>query len=326
MGTTVFLETGPARGHRYAVGGLSVLERRIREVARAGADRVIIATEPLLFPRPLPIRIEFVRVGTPPPPDVRRERADVIAGVEIVDRATRNEAEWKLIRGMNKSFEGPIDALVNWRFSMRLTRLLARASLRLTPNHVTLVAIAVGLAAAALVATGDRIALALGGVLLQVNSILDSCDGELARLRFQYSRLGQWLDNLSDDIVDNLFIAACGLYLGGAWLTVAAAAAAGRVLHSLAIYVAVYRKTGTGDVFAFRYFWETDKATADAVYDRRSLLTWIRALGRRDTFVFAWMIACFAGFPQWVVGHGLAIAVANLGVLSVHAIVVALRR
>lgn len=69
------------------------------------------------------------------------ERADFIAGIEIVDDATRRSAEWKLIRGTNKSFEGPVDALINWRFSMRITRFLSHRSLAVTPNHVTTCAI-----------------------------------------------------------------------------------------------------------------------------------------------------------------------------------------
>jgi phosphatidylglycerophosphate synthase len=159
---------------------------------------------------------------------------------------------------------------------------------------------------------------ALAGVMLEVNSILDSVDGELARLRFQYSKLGQWLDNLSDDVVDNLFIVAVGHALGGWWATLALAGAGGRVLVSLITYLDVYRRTGTGDVFAFRWWFETDKATADDVYDPRSPITWLRSFGRRDTFVFAWMVACLAGFPAWVVGHGLLIGAVQVGLLVLH--------
>jgi phosphatidylglycerophosphate synthase len=324
--TIAFLEAGPAGGHRMVVGGVTALERRVRELARAGAERVVVAAEPVELPRPLPVPVEFVAAGAAPPPGAQRERADVIAGIELVDDASRRRAEWALIRRMNKSFEGPVDAVINWRFSMRLTRLLARAPLTVTPNHVTLLAIAVGITAAALVLRGTWWSVALGGVLLEVNSILDSVDGELARLRFQYSKLGQWLDNLSDDLVDNLFIAACGLHLGGPWAIAGVAAAAGRVLTSLIIYADVYRRTGTGDVFAFRYWFEAEKATPDAVYDPRSPLTWLRAMGRRDTFVFAWMVACLAGVPHWVVGHGAAIAAANLAVILAHLAITATRR
>ena len=142
-------------------------------------------------------------------------------------------------------------------------------------------------------------------MLLELNSILDSVDGELARLRFQYSKLGQWLDNLSDDIVDNAFIAAVGYGLGGVWWWLGLAAAGGRVLVSVTTYVDVYRRTGTGDVFAFRWWFEGAGTSTDEVYDPKKLTTWLRSFGRRDTFVFLWMLACVAGLPYWVVGHGL---------------------
>src|SRR4029078_7256153 len=131
------------------------------------------------------IAVECVPVGTAPPDGARRERADVIAGVELGDEAARGRAEWALIWRINKSFEGPVDALINWRFSMRITRVLARRSLAVTPNHVTVVAIVVGLVASGRESRGGYAMLAVGGVLLECNSILDSCDGELARLRYQ---------------------------------------------------------------------------------------------------------------------------------------------
>ncbi len=308
-----FLETTGDR-HTRVVSGLPALERRIRELAKAGTTRAIVAAEPMTFARPLPIEVEFVPVGTAPPDGARVERADQIAGVELVDDAACRRAEWTLIRTMNKSFQGPVDALINWRFSMRLTRLLARTSLAFTPNHITMTSIVVGLFASALVLWGSRfglspyLGLALGGVTLQVQSILDSCDGELARLRYQYSTLGQWLDNLSDDIVDNLFVLAVGLATGGLWQTIAIAAVATRGVVAVYTYVTVYRKTGTGDVFAFRWWFEVEQATPDDVYDKTSITTWIRSLGRRDTYVMLWMIAALAGFPYGIVGHAAAIA------------------
>ncbi|HEX3764715.1 MAG TPA: CDP-alcohol phosphatidyltransferase family protein [Kofleriaceae bacterium] len=318
---TVFFESTGDR-HAQRIGGLSALERRVRDVARQGAARAVVAASPVALPRPLPIPVEFVAVGSAPPEGARRERADVIAGIELVDEAARRRAEWALIRTMNKSFEGPVDALINWRFSMRITRLLAGRSLAVTPNHVTIVAIVVGLAAAWLASRGGHVQFALAGVLLEVNSILDSCDGELARLRFQYSKLGQWLDNLSDDIVDNVFLIAVGVGLGGPWRWLGLAAAAGRWLVALTTYVSVYRRTGTGDVFAFRWWFEADKPTADAVYDPRSPVTWLRSFGRRDTYVFVWMIALVAGFAPWVVCHGLVIAAVNVALLVLHVAVV----
>jgi phosphatidylglycerophosphate synthase len=313
----VFLATTGDR-HTWRIGGLSALERRVRELAKQGATEVVVAAPAIATPRPLPIAIRFVAPESSPPPGARVERADVIAGIELTDDAARRRAEWAVIRRMNKSFEGPVDALINWRFSMRITRVLAQRSLALTPNHVTITAILIGLFASWLAHRAGHANFALAGVLLEVNSILDSCDGELARLRFQYSKLGQWLDNLSDDIVDNLFIAAVGAGLGGAWAWLGLAAAVGRLLVSVTTYVSVYRRTGTGDVFAFRWWFETDKATADDVYDPTSPITWLRSFGRRDTYVFVWMSALVVGFAPWVVCHGLVIAAVNVSLLVLH--------
>ena len=132
---TVFLETTGDR-HTRVVGGLTALERRIREVAKQGAKKAVVAAEPVAIARPLPIPVEYVAPGSAAPEGAKRERADVIAGVELVDDEASGRAEWALIRRMNKSFEGPVDALINWRFSMRLTRVLGGASGGVTLRHV----------------------------------------------------------------------------------------------------------------------------------------------------------------------------------------------
>jgi len=313
----VFLESR-ADQHLMRVGGLTALERRIRELAKAGAAEAIVAAERIGFSRALPIPVRFVPPGSAAPVEAQRERADIVAGIELADEDARRRAEWKLIRGMNKSYEGPVDALVNWRFSMRITRVLAQASLALTPNHITVTAIAIGLCAALLASTGTYLPVALAGVLLEFNSILDSCDGELARLRFQFSTIGQWLDNVADDIVDNVFLIAVGYGLGGPWLYAGIAAACARWLVAIFTYVDVYRKTGTGNVFAFRWWFEQDKQSADEVYDPKSPLTWLRSLGRRDTYVFLWMIAAVVAVPHAIIVHGVAIAAVNFSLLVVQ--------
>lgn len=313
----VFLETTGDR-HAQLVSGVTALERKIREHARAGASKILVAGSRVDIARAMPVPVEYVPAGTSPPDGARVDRADVIAGIELSDDAAIRRAERALIRTMNKSFEGPVDALINWRFSMPITRVLARRSFAVTPNQVTILAICIGLVASYFASRGAYAGAAIGGALLQTQSILDSVDGELARLRFQYSKLGQWLDNMSDDIVDNAFIVASGYALGGVWLYLGIAAASGRVLNSVVQYVDVYRRTGTGDVFAFRFFFESDKVTADDVYDPKAISTWLRSFGRRDTYVFLWMIACVAGFPLWVVLHGLVIAAVNDGLLLLH--------
>jgi phosphatidylglycerophosphate synthase len=70
--------------------------------------------------------------------------------------------------------------------------------------------------AASLFALGGYPALVLGGFLAQFASIIDGCDGEIARLKFQESTYGGWFDAVLDRYADAL------LLLGLTWHAYAA--------------------------------------------------------------------------------------------------------
>lgn len=84
-----------------------------------------------------------------------------------------------------------------------VARPLARVALQvvaeqrwITPNRITAASIVAGFGAAAAIATGGSVALALS--LIFVRSILDSVDGQLARYRDCGSSFGSYLDKVSD--------------------------------------------------------------------------------------------------------------------------------
>lgn len=314
----VFVVGGTEGGYRMVLGGVVALERKLRELAKEGVTRALVAAEPIPLRTGIPIEVEWVSPSATPPPGARVVRGDEIAGIRVRDEATRRQAEWALCRSLAKSHQGVIDGLLNWRLSMRITRALAQTSFRFTPNHVTAAAAVVGLAASALVCIGTWAAVAAAGVLMQLQSILDSCDGELARLRFQYSKLGQWFDNLADDVLDNLFLACAGWAAGGIWATCAFAGAGARLVSALVTYVDVYVRTGTGDVYAFRWWFESDKKTADDVYDPRSPLTWVRSFARRDLYVFVWMGLALAYLPEGIAVYGAVLGAAQGGLALLH--------
>lgn len=121
--------------------------------------------------------------------------------------------------------------------STRCTPYLAR--LPLTPNHITLLSIAFGLAAGAAILAGSRGGAVLGAALLVVSYVLDNCDGEIARLKRMSSRFGARLDDFGDWLVHTLLFAAMGLAASRArldtvWLWFGLAAGAGGTLNYLA--------------------------------------------------------------------------------------------
>jgi hypothetical protein len=69
---------------------------------------------------------------------------------------------------------------------------------RVTPDHVTLVSLVIGLAAGHLFVYTSPLINALGFVLFIISDLFDSADGQLARRRGTSTRLGRALDGLSD--------------------------------------------------------------------------------------------------------------------------------
>ncbi|HTK82311.1 MAG TPA: CDP-alcohol phosphatidyltransferase family protein [Bacteroidota bacterium] len=73
---------------------------------------------------------------------------------------------------------------------------------RLTPNQLTIIAVLVGCAAAAVYLLDTPSAIVAAGLLVTTKDILDDADGQLARAKQQYSRRGRFLDSIGDFVVD----------------------------------------------------------------------------------------------------------------------------
>lgn len=72
----------------------------------------------------------------------------------------------------------------------------------ITPNHITILAILTGLGAAWLYSFNTPASIAIAGLLVALKDILDDADGQLARAKQMYSRLGRFLDSIGDFVVD----------------------------------------------------------------------------------------------------------------------------
>ncbi len=109
----------------------------------------------------------------------------------------------------------PTDVELNQSYAHLVARLLVRPLLgtRVRPNHITVLRIAIGIAACGLLATGVGICEVWSGVLWVVTCLLDRADGELARLGDMRSDLGRALDFYSDLVLDSLWFLAMGFAL-----------------------------------------------------------------------------------------------------------------
>ncbi len=89
------------------------------------------------------------------------------------------------------------------------------AKTRVTPNHLTTLRLATGLAAMAAFAVGSDEWRAWGGGLFVVSMLLDRADGELARLSGKSSPGGHKYDLISDAVCNAIAFLGLGLGLRG---------------------------------------------------------------------------------------------------------------
>jgi phosphatidylglycerophosphate synthase len=129
----------------------------------------------------------------------RRQRAvSLPSGSEVSDGAGRLALRIVGPADLAKA-ERTTDAKVA-RFNRRISLPISIALLRtpLTANQLSVMLVALGFWAARLFSTGHYWSGVLAGFLSLAASVLDGCDGEIARLKYQESALGCWIETFGD--------------------------------------------------------------------------------------------------------------------------------
>ncbi|MSP23705.1 MAG: CDP-alcohol phosphatidyltransferase family protein [Myxococcales bacterium] len=201
----------------------------------------------------------FAQLGPNGELDLLVQRADVariaLAPSWLCDaRSTsgRDEAVRRLFFACRKPVDGVVSRHLNRYISLFISRLLVDT--RVTPNLMTLFTFALALAAAWFATRGLYAHTLVAALLMQLNSILDGCDGELARVRYQGTKLGQWLDTVGDDASNILFWAALGFGArtlpDGATLAVAGYTASLANALAAGLNYVLLARLKTGDFYA----------------------------------------------------------------------------
>jgi len=110
----------------------------------------------------------------------------------------------------NRANDGFYSVFFLRKFSKLLTWLAVRVNA--TPNQVTLISFAIGLYSAFCFTKGTFSQTLLGAFLLQLSIIVDCVDGELARYTRKFSKLGAWLDAVTDRVKE--YMVFLGLAIG----------------------------------------------------------------------------------------------------------------
>ena len=115
-----------------------------------------------------------------------------------------------LLHESGKSRDGIVSRYLNRPISRAISRFLLKTSI--TPNGWTWLITLFPVIGFLLLVRGDYFGLVTGAALFQVHSILDGCDGEIARAKYLDSEKGPGLDALGDLI--SLLFFSLGLGIG----------------------------------------------------------------------------------------------------------------
>jgi phosphatidylglycerophosphate synthase len=136
--------------------------------------------------------------------------------------AAEETISWLMAAGP-KSQDGFMARHFDRHISLAVSRRLLETAV--TPNMMTVFSTLLGLLGSAFFLGASRAAYVPGALLVWLHSVLDGCDGELARVRFQESAFGSDLDFWGDNLV-HLALFSCLGY--GFWRT-------GNGVHTLAL-------------------------------------------------------------------------------------------
>jgi hypothetical protein len=344
-------------GAEMRVGGLRVVDRTLRQVARLRDVKVTIVSDgSIKLPKRLPPHVE-VKTTENPGALVNQLKsqesaepivigADVVRvqgnrldrGTRVVDRASRRAAEDAVFDDLMRGDLGLVARFINKKISFRLTRYLL-VHLPITPNMVTLLAGVIGFYGAMLIATGSYDNIVMGFLLAQAQSILDGCDGELARVRFQQSAIGEWLDTIVDDFLNLSLTLAIGLALwhkgapvgdfrdikvgnvlsalnGGTFLDMklALGAAAMLLFYNVVAYRELIKQGEGGEVLKIRWWFAYGQSLKGMSGAGSGPLKALLMIGKRDFFVFAWLVLAYFDLMPIVLLYALVLAIVYFGV------------
>ncbi len=108
---------------------------------------------------------------------------------------------------METIYNGYVSRHINRKMSEPMARLLART--KVTPNQMTWAAFGIALMSFISFILGQNI---IGGLLVQLSSIIDGIDGSLARLKGKTSEFGGFLDSVLDRYADILIVLGLTLW------------------------------------------------------------------------------------------------------------------
>ena len=228
------------------------------------------------------------------------------------------QCERWLLRDTGKTQDGFISRFLNRPISRAISRDLLKSSI--TPSAWTLSIFALPIAAFLFLQRGDYLGFMFGAALFQVYSILDGCDGEIARAKYLESDSGRRFDTLCDIVGSLLFAIGLGLGLYQlhrlGWLYLGEGIFCALMIAANEWFL---RDPKIETDFAPNALTNTLYVRHRAMIQRSGLLFlgeklvwWLFQLTKRDVAIFLFLLLAIAGRPQWILHLWIAVTAVSL--------------
>jgi len=199
---------------------------------------------------------------------------------------------------MNKPQDGFVSRFLNRPISSRITRLLVKFPIH--PSAFTTSIFVLPVVASVFLLRGNYLSILLGAAIFQVFSILDGCDGEIARTKNLESKFGERLDNLCDFLGSLIYVLALGSGLNHS--------KEGVVCALLITANELVLRWGTGAIqVASENFHESFYTRHHGMIGHSGLLDlgerfvwWLFQLTKRDVAIFFFLVLALLNLSTWI--------------------------
>ena len=205
-------------------------------------------------------------------------------------------AERLLLRATRSPRDGIVAKRLNRGVSNRISKWLIKTPI--TPNQISIFNLLLMGFAAWLISFGKPLNTIIGGILFQLTSILDGCDGEVAQIKLKDSKFGAFIDTLTDQISYIIFIigGTIGAYNATNdtivfWVAGFSLALIAVALRFSLLYI---KKKGSVSLKDFDQDISSFKEPGQRVWYLK-LFGIIHQLGRRDAWSFAGFLVMLGG-------------------------------
>src|SRR6478672_8163743 len=219
---------------------------------------------------------------------------------------------------MSKPQDGFVSRFLNRPISRRITHLLLKFPIH--PNAWTIAIFALPLVACIFFLRGNYLSVVIGAAIFQVFSILDGCDGEIARAKNLESKFGERLDYFSDFVASLLYVLALGLGLhrSSEGIVCAVLITANEVLLRVGKSQTAVAPSALDESFYARHRGMIGYSGLLNLGER--FVWWLFQLTKRDMALVVFLMLALLGLAQWILHLWVTVAGVSV-VLSALAVI-----